>query len=169
VTHFLVRIADWRRDQDALRAIRRRVFIEEQQISEALEWDGQDGDARHVVAVDDNGIPVGTGRLLRDGRIGRMAVLPKARRRGIGRALLDALLRSARSNGMPNVYLDAQVSVLEFYRHAGFESVGRTFLEASIPHQRMRPVSWSVEQADTRAANGNSTTEPTGRSASAES
>jgi len=144
--------ADWRRDQNAVRSVRRRVFIDEQRIPESLEWDGRDGAAAHVLAVDGAGTPVGTGRLLEDGRIGRMAVLPEARRRGIGRAMLENLMRLARSRGIEQVYLDAQVSVLDFYRQAGFESVSRTFFEAGIPHQRMKPVSGSLEGIESRAA-----------------
>lgn len=147
---FRVHTADWRRDQNAIRSVRHRVFIDEQRIPESLEWDGQDGAATHVLAVDGSGTPVGTGRLLEDGRIGRMAVLPGARRRGIGRAMLGNLIRLARSRGIEQIYLDAQVSVLDFYRQAGFESVGRTFFEAGIPHQRMKPVSGSIAGIETR-------------------
>ena len=67
---------NWSEQQAALSQIRREVFIEEQHVPEGLEWDGLDPECRHVLAVaSDSGLPVGTGRLVADGQIGRMSVL----------------------------------------------------------------------------------------------
>ncbi|MGB5832596.1 MAG: GNAT family N-acetyltransferase, partial [Thiohalocapsa sp.] len=73
--HFTVRRADWRSDQDALRAVRRAVFVREQLVPEQLEWDGADGNAIHLVAESEHGAAIGTARLQASGQIGRMAVL----------------------------------------------------------------------------------------------
>jgi len=138
---FCVREADWQRDQAAIRSVRHAVFVIEQAIPAALEWDGLDRDCRHVLACRDAGGPVATGRLMPDGRIGRMAVLPAWRRRGIGRAMLALLLQLAASRGLPNAYLHAQRAVAGFYRREGFQESGAPFEAAGIVHVEMtRPL-----------------------------
>ena len=95
---FTVRHVAWAASRDDLHAIRRKVFIEEQQVPEELEWDDDDALSCHVLAVAEDGTPIGTGRLLRDGHIGRMAVLKEWRRKGVGGALMSHLLRLARAS-----------------------------------------------------------------------
>jgi predicted GNAT family N-acyltransferase len=133
--HF--RRADWERDQAALRAIRLSVFVREQQVPEALEWDGRDGDAMHLIAESGDGASIGTARLLPSGQIGRMAVMSDWRNRGIGTRLLAELVRIADDEEFPPPFLNAQTKVTSFYRRLGFEAVGEGFREAGIPHQRM--------------------------------
>jgi len=132
-----IRRASWDRDRTALAAIRRIVFVAEQQVPEALEWDGLDSEAVHLLAEGADGRPVATARLLPSGQIGRMAVLKPHRRRGIGRALLLRLLEIAAAEGYPRPFLNAQVSALDFYHRIGFEPEGEVFDEAGIPHLRM--------------------------------
>jgi predicted GNAT family N-acyltransferase len=134
---FSVRRADWSRDADALRSVRTRVFVDEQAVPEALEWDGADERAVHLLAVDAESRPIGTTRLLASGQIGRMAVLPAWRRRGVGSALLRETLLAARKTGLPPPFLNAQTSALSFYARMGFVPVGAQFAEAGIPHRRM--------------------------------
>lgn len=132
----VVVLADWSRDAPALAAIRRRVFIEEQDVPEALEWEAIDPDCDWFLArVAD--VAVGITRLMPEGRIGRMAVLPGWRRRGVGTALLLAALVQARARGLGQVSLHAQVQALPFYARQGFRAEGPIFDEAGIPHQRM--------------------------------
>ena len=128
---------DMARHGDALAAVRRAVFIEEQGVPEALEWDEHDAGSTHWLAVSSDGTAVGCARLLPDGHIGRMAVLPAWRGRGIGRALLDAALARAHSRGLARAQLSAQVHAAGFYRHAGFAPVGGVYEEAGIPHIAM--------------------------------
>lgn len=135
---FEVREVPWQAAAETLRAIRRQVFVEEQGVPEELEWDGLDPDCRHVLAVDANGEALGTGRLLPDGHIGRMAVLQPWRRAGVGTALLDRLVRMADARGDRVLELSAQCYVIGFYRRGGFETLGSRYLEAGIPHVRMR-------------------------------
>ena len=135
---FRVRRAEWSQDETALGAIRRRVFIEEQQVPEDLEWDGLDPDALHLLAETADGRPIGTVRLLADGHIGRMAVLKNARGNGVGRSLLDAILDAARAQGLTEVFLHAQVDAIPFYERAGFVAEGEVFMDAGIPHRSMR-------------------------------
>ena len=134
---FSIRRADWTRDAAALREVRTRVFVEEQQVPLDLEWDGLDADCMHALAVAD-GHPIGTGRLTPDGHIGRMAVLAPWRGRGVGAAILEHLMSAALQRGDPCCVLNAQVSAMGFYERYGFRSEGEIFLDAGIEHQRMR-------------------------------
>jgi predicted GNAT family N-acyltransferase len=120
-------------------AIRRRVFIEEQGIAEDIERDEDDQRAIHVLALD-GADAVGCGRMVfsaAGAKIGRMAVLPQHRGRGIGRMILDYLVSAARERGIKLAYLHAQVPVEGFYLKSGFRPVGAVFDEAGIPHRRM--------------------------------
>lgn len=135
---FLVRRADWDRDREHLRRIREAVFVREQQVPLELEWDSLDEVCLHVLAVDCGGVPIGTGRLLPDGHIGRMAVLASWRRRGVGAALLRELTRMAIEQGFVEVILNAQVHATGFYSRHGFVVEGGQFLDAGIVHVRMR-------------------------------
>lgn len=132
-----LRTATWDRDAPALTAVRHRVFVEEQGVPEALELDDEDASARHWLALADD-VPVGTLRMLRDGHIGRLAVLRPWRGRGIGAALLGAALDCARELEQREVYLHAQVHALAFYQRWGFAAEGPEFLDAGIPHRLMR-------------------------------
>ena len=132
-----LRTASWSRDRDTLRALREQVFIIEQQVPREIEWDGRDEDALHVLGTLD-GVPVACGRLLPEGKIGRMAVLAQHRGRGYGAAVLQALADAAREQGLSEVYLHAQQHAAEFYRRAGFEPEGEPFKEAGIAHIAMR-------------------------------
>ena len=124
-------------DLDTVLAIRRIVFIEEQGVSVEEEVDGKDGEAIHLLAVDAEGAPIGTARMLANGHIGRMAVLPKWRGRGVGSAMLKRLLATARRRQLPTPFLNAQVSAVNFYRRLGFETQGEEFMDAGIRHRRM--------------------------------
>jgi len=132
-----VRAATWADDQALIAAVRRTVFIDEQRVPEALEWDGLDDDARHWLARAGERA-VGTARLLPGGQIGRMAVLAPWRRRGVGSALLHAALGAARAAGLGAVFLHAQVHALAFYARHGFVVEGPVFDDAGIPHRAMR-------------------------------
>ena len=130
-------IADWQRDNAALTHIRRRVFIDEQFVPEALEWDEHDAKASHFLAIFDNSA-VATARLKTDGQIGRMAVLKQYRSTGIGSQLLSFVLVTARQKGFKAVYLYAQIQVIDFYRKFGFVEQGEDFDDAGIMHREMR-------------------------------
>lgn len=131
-----VQPASWHTDRKILSAIREQVFIKEQSVPAELEHDGLDANAWHVIALAQS-VPVGTGRLLADGHIGRMAVLRDWRGIGAGAAMLATLMRIARSLGMKRVVLNAQLHALPFYLHQGFHPVGEDFMEAGIAHRRM--------------------------------
>ncbi len=135
---FRVEPADYRADFDALRHVRETVFVLEQQVPLEEEWDELDPRCRHVIARDAQHRPIGTGRLTPERKIGRMAVLREWRGRGVGDALLVALMDEARALGWDSVSLNAQVQALAFYARHGFEPYGGRFMEAGIEHQAMR-------------------------------
>jgi predicted GNAT family N-acyltransferase len=120
-----------------LRAVRETVFVQEQQVPLEEEWDALDPDCLHVVARALDGTAIGTGRLTPEHKIGRMAVLPEWRGKGVGDALLVALIEQAQERGWREVALNAQVSAIEFYRRHGFQAYGERFWEAGIEHQSM--------------------------------
>lgn len=132
-----IRAADWSRDEAALAWVRRRVFIDEQQVPEELEWDGDDFDAQHWLALIDDS-PIGTVRLRAGGHIGRMAVLKEYRQWGIGTQLLSAAVTAARAQGLHEVHLHAQLHAIDFYARHGFVAEGEQFMDAGIPHREMR-------------------------------
>jgi predicted GNAT family N-acyltransferase len=135
---FRVRTADWSTDRERLRAVREEVFVAEQGVPLELEWDEIDPQCVHMLAEDEAGQPIGTGRLLPDGHVGRMAVLSQWRGRGIGGALLRSLMAVAAARGMREVVLNAQVQACDFYARHGFVAEGPVFAEAGIPHRCMR-------------------------------
>jgi predicted GNAT family N-acyltransferase len=129
--------ADWETDRQAIAAIRRSVFIEEQRVPESEEWDNRDALCLHVLAITAKRDAVGTGRLDVTGKIGRVAVLRHWRGQGIGARIVEELVGQAQRKGFLEVHLNAQVAALEFYRRLGFVPTGATFDEAGIPHRRM--------------------------------
>ncbi|MFC1603925.1 GNAT family N-acetyltransferase [Planctomycetota bacterium] len=135
---FDIAIVSWYDKQAELTSVRRAVFIEEQNVPESIDFDGSDPDFVHVLASDKNGRPVGTARINRKGRIGRMAVLKDYRRQGIGRKMIQALMDYGRKNSITDFHVSSQVTAVEFYRKMDFEPSGEEFLEAGIKHINMR-------------------------------
>ncbi|MFV9614737.1 MAG: GNAT family N-acetyltransferase [Gammaproteobacteria bacterium] len=131
-----IRIADWHTDKDSLAQIRRRVFIEEQNVPEDMEWDEYDNSSIHFIATHKDKV-IACARLKTDGQIGRMAVLAEYRNKGIGSKLLQIVLQTARQQKQKNIYLHAQVSAIPFYKKHGFTASGDIFYEAEIPHREM--------------------------------
>jgi len=134
---FSVRTASWQNDRQALQSVRVPVFVFEQKVDAREEFDDIDPICMHILAVDQENRPVGTGRIDAHGKIGRMAVLPDWRQHGVGRAILLFALDLARSQGMNRVYLHSQVSALGFYQKSGFKGFGDRFHEAGIEHLSM--------------------------------
>ena len=133
-----------------LRAVREPVFVAEQGVPLDLEWDELDPACHHVIARDAEGHPIGTGRLTPEHRIGRMAVLPPWRGKGVGDALLRALMDEARKLGWREITLHAQVSAIGFYARHGFLPYGPRYDEAGIEHQSMRLLLDHANAVETR-------------------
>jgi predicted GNAT family N-acyltransferase len=120
-------------------AIRTRIFVREQGVPKEIEMDRDDKRACHFLAFEGN-TAVGTARVVmrhRNAKIGRMAVLKRYRRRGVGTKLLKRAIVTAKKQGAQKIYLHAQVPVIGFYEAMAFRCVGSVFKEAGIPHRKM--------------------------------
>lgn len=116
--------------------IRKKVFIDEQQIDPDLEYDEWDRFAKFAAVCEGDKI-VGTGRIIFDGetyKIGRIAVLKEVRGRGYGDFIVRMMIDNAFSNGAKEVHIDAQKHALGFYEKIGFKVCGDEHLDAGIPH-----------------------------------
>lgn len=137
--------ASWQAEQTALMHIRTLVFMQEQQVSAALEWDGLDATAAHLLALTDADEPIGCARLLAASDddvavLGRMAVLKDWRGLGVGNRLLQTALAIYRQQGVRCVCLSAQTHAIDFYAQAGFVVTSGVYLDADIPHVDMQRV-----------------------------
>jgi predicted GNAT family N-acyltransferase len=148
---YVVRVAEDPADREACLAVRKEVFVAEQRVPEDLEYDEFDAGALHVVAVREDGVALGTGRLLSGeaavgrtggdlsvGSLGRLAVRKEARGQGVGVALVRGIEAAARGLGLTAVDLHAQTSASGFYERLGYTGYGDEFYEAGIAHLAMR-------------------------------
>lgn len=119
-----------------IRNIRDEVFIKEQNIDKSIEFDGKDDEALHVLIYSENKA-IATGRILSDGRIGRVAVLKEFRKKGLGLEIVSSLVNQAKKKNFEKVYLDSQEDAIIFYEKLGFELSGKMFIKANINHQTM--------------------------------
>ena len=141
-----IELMGWEEARTHAAPVRFKVFVEEQGVPREIELDDMDESSLHALAYDGSGKVIGTGRLLpaeREGEhlvshVGRLAVLQPWRGRGVGGAILRALIEAARARGDAQVALSAQTHALGFYLAHGFSAEGAQYLEAGIPHQAMR-------------------------------
>lgn len=123
-------------------AIRRAVFIEEQNIPEAEEWDDHDATCVHYLAQDAQTGPAATARLIAKGdsaKIGRVAVMPAHRGTGLGLRIMQAVMADAAEHGFKQAELEAQTYAIAFYERLGFVAEGPEFDDGSgILHRLMR-------------------------------
>ena len=91
---------------------------------------------------------VGTARLIGGARgqykVGRLAVYPRWRKKGVGTRLLRLLEEAALARGATRLHLHAQVHAESFYAKHGYapDAPRVEFLEDGIPHVRMsKPLS----------------------------
>jgi len=106
-----VQVGDWATLGPEAGAIRKTVFVDEQGIPAALEYDAAD--------------------------LGRARLVRQQPARG-QRQVLDALMAAAKARGDTSVLLHAQASAAPFYLRAGYGVEGEPFEEAGIPHLAMR-------------------------------
>ena len=130
------KICDYKNNEEDICKIRFEVFVDEQNVPEELEIDGLDDQAKHVLAyIDDQ--PIGTGRILSDGHIGRVAVLKKYRGLGIGKSIMKELIDWAQKNNLEKLWLSSQWHAHSFYLDLGFVCEGEIYEEAGIDHIKM--------------------------------
>jgi predicted GNAT family N-acyltransferase len=127
----------WEQHSVGIKTVRTAVFIEEQGVSQALEFDGLDLSCSHWLAFDPAGQPIGTARMLADGHIGRMAVLADHRQRGLGKQIMETIIASAASYGHQRLHLHAQLTAVPFYSRLEFAEYGVEFMDAGMAHIAM--------------------------------
>ncbi|WP_417566941.1 GNAT family N-acetyltransferase [Marinobacter sp.] len=131
----------WQLAPASIQDIRQKVFIDEQKVPPELEWDETDEIADHYLAVLPDNTPAGVARLFstleETGHIGRMAILPEYRGRGIGEALLRHLIAES-AGRFSELRLSAQEHAIPFYQRSGFHVCSDVYDDAGIPHYGMR-------------------------------
>ena len=128
---------DWLSAATDIMDIRRKVFVVEQRFDEAVVFDEHDSQSFHVLVTDDFGIPVGCGRLVPDGHIGKIGVLINHRAHGIGSGILSKLIDIAKKNRIFNLNLSTETELTGFYDHLKFHAVGPVYMKQGVPYQRM--------------------------------
>lgn len=150
-----IRKYSWQLAPGDIRNIRQKVFVEEQSVPPELEWDATDEIADHFLAVLPDNTPAGVARLFstlgETGHIGRMAILPEFRGRGIGEALLRHLITES-AGQYQELQLSAQQHAIAFYHRAGFHVCSEPYDDAGIPHLDMRCLAPALiqEQVDSK-------------------
>lgn len=150
-----IRKYSWQLAPQAVKDIRQQVFIDEQQVPPALEWDDTDEIADHFLAVLPDNTPAGVARMYPSvtdtAHIGRMAILPAYRGKGIGEHLLRHMMAEAAPQ-YQDLYLSAQVQAIPFYEASGFHVCSSPYDDAGIPHVDMRCLAPAMvlSQLDTR-------------------
>ena len=136
-----LQLGSWEALQTLAAPLRTEVFVDEQGVDQALEWDEHDALCVHAVLCNRLGAPVATGRLLPSvngvAKIGRMAVKRVLRGQRLGDQVLSALMNAARQRGDTEILLHAQCSAEKFYLRQGFRRQGEVFMEANMAHVEM--------------------------------
>ena len=132
-----IQIVDYNDYYEQIRNIRDDVFVREQKVSQSIEVDGLDPEATHSIVFDENK-EIGTGRILKDGHIGRIAVKKQYRGKGVGKIIMESLLDIAKANQIPEVWLSSQYHAKGFYEKLGFIETGDVYQEAGIDHIKMK-------------------------------
>ncbi|MFQ5629005.1 MAG: GNAT family N-acetyltransferase [bacterium] len=136
-----IKIAVTPGEMQQTQAIRHKVFVLEQGIPSELNLDGRDGDAVHVLAYLDN-VPVATGRINilpgGEGELARIAVLPEARGKSLGKLVVQQLEKYAKSAGATSVFLHPHDYLETFYANLGYEKTNETMIVANYRLIKMR-------------------------------
>ena len=136
----LIKVINQKQLVDALK-VRSIVFCEEQQVSVDIQIDKDDETCFHYVCYDDNDYPLGACRLVKHHnylKLGRFCVRKEVRNQGIGKFMLQSLETQDEVLKIGEIRFHAQIHALDFYQHCGYIAFDQEFLEAGIPHKKMR-------------------------------
>lgn len=136
MSDYVIRSGSWTLLETEAKMVRTEVFIKEQNIAAADEWDLEDQKSLHFIVYDQNQA-IATARLLENHSIGRVAVLNQYRGKGIGRILMRHIMDVGQQQKRPYLKLSAQVHAIGFYQSLAFEVKGEEYLDCGIPHVDM--------------------------------
>ena len=128
--------ANWNQFSQGICEVRKKVFIQEQNVPSSIEMDGNDLECYQFLAKYKNK-PIGTARLRKYGKIESVSVIKQYRGLGIGLKIMEIVLTKANSLGINEIYLHSQMESKDFYESIGFITMGESFLEADIEHIKM--------------------------------
>ena len=134
----VIKFVEKQDELDQVIEIRKKVFVEEQNVPLDLEVDGLDPEAKHIIAYLDSK-PVGCARVRtnKHAKLERIAIIKKNRGKGFGKQLTDFLIKYCKQEGFDEIHLHSQTYVADFYKKHGFEVRGDPFYEAGIEHVEM--------------------------------
>ena len=140
MTEIIIKTVPYAEEIQAIQCIRKQVFQKEQGVDRELEFDGLDNTATHLLAYLENE-PVGTTRIrkidAKTVKIERLAVLTTARRKGIGKKLMEKAIEIIASQDYREIVVHAQEYIKSLYQQLGFQQIGNSFEEANILHVKM--------------------------------
>lgn len=134
-----VKIVSSQQELDDAFSVRKKVFIEEQNVPAEEEIDQYEDDCVHFVLYNGEQ-PSGAGRFrVVDGygKVERICVMKDQRKSGAGKAIMKAIEKHAQENGVQRLKLNAQTQAIPFYSGLGYDTVSEEFLDAGIPHKTM--------------------------------
>jgi len=139
-----VEVIDSKEDLEKAYQLRHDVFIDEQSVTKEEEYDGLDDECTHYLAKV-AGMVAGTVRLRplkksEDGdiKIERLCVSKNFRGHNVGRNIMEKILQDIREKGLKTVLLYGQTHALGFYQSFGFKPYGDEFMDARIPHRKLK-------------------------------
>jgi predicted GNAT family N-acyltransferase len=145
-----LKIATYTEALDDIQAVRQAVFQVEQGVDAALDFDGLDQTAQHIVVFERES-PIGTARIRHINeslaKIERVAVLSAYRNKGIGRYIMQSAIAFLDQQGVPEIKVHAQSNAASFYEKLGFRAQGEAFYEANILHIEMRRTYLKAEKS----------------------
>ncbi|WP_256415290.1 GNAT family N-acetyltransferase [Acinetobacter sp. 5862] len=133
---YRIKQGHWDQLQQDAKLIRTQVFICEQGITEADEWDDQDVISQHFVIYDQDQ-PIATARLLQNHSVGRVADVKAYRGQGLGQMIMLEIISYAQKQGLSVLTLSSQVHAISFYEKLGFTVQGNSYDEFGISHIEM--------------------------------
>ena len=138
-----VKVVESQAELEQIFAIREEVFVKEQKVAPEEEYDEFEEISTHFIALDEDGTPCGTARwrFTDNGmKLERFAVLKSHRGKGVGQALVKAVIDNITLNpeaGGKKMYMHAQLAAVNLYSRFGFEKIGDQFEECNIMHYQM--------------------------------
>ena len=121
-------------------SIRKKVFVEEQNVPLEEEIDQYEDDCAHFLLFNDEETPIGNGRFrILDGigKVQRICVLSEFRGNGAGQTIMNAIEDYAKKQDLSKLKLDAQTQAIPFYERLGYREASEEFMDAGIPHRTM--------------------------------